>query len=303
MQTDARPLVNDPLVNARFVIGCDGGGTGCRVVVADASGRVLAQAQGGPANVTSDFALAIVNLRAALTGAAAQLGLGLQDLLGGVAHFGLAGMQTPQDAARVAAEFPFARVCVTEDRQIAVAGALGTADGVLFALGTGTIIAAQRRGQTMRIGGWGLQLSDDASGAWLGRGLLQRVVLAHDGMAGFSPLASACFKGFGDDPRALVAFAATARPADYARFAPEIIAAAQAGDAVGLALMQQGAAYLARALDVLGFAPPDVLCLSGGVAPHYAPYLPEHAQKAIIAPLGQGADGALRLALNLTARP
>jgi glucosamine kinase len=285
-----------------LVVGCDGGGTGCRLVIADATGRILAQATGGPANVSSDFDGAIANLRAALVAAAGQLGLALPQVLNGVAHFGLAGMQTPQDAARVAAQFPFAQINVTEDRQTAIAGALGDADGVLVALGTGTIIAGQRNGQSLRIGGWGLQLSDQASGAWLGRALLQHVLLAQDGIEPFSPLTSASFGQFGHDPRALVRFAASARPADYAGFAPTIVAAAIAGDAVGVALMQQGAAYLTRALEVLEFAAPEVLCLSGGVGPHYAPYLPETAQKAIIAPKGQGVDGALRLALELAAR-
>jgi glucosamine kinase len=284
---------------APFVIGCDGGGTGSRLVIADGQGRVLAQAIGGPANVTSDFDLAVTNLRDALARAAAQLGLGLPEVLRGVAHFGLAGVQSPQDAARVAAEFPFVQICVTEDRTIAVEGALAGADGVLLALGTGTIVAGQRGGQAWRIGGWGFQLSDDASGAWLGRLLLQRVLLAHDGIEAFSPLTEACFAGFGRDPRGLVAFAATARSVDYAGFAPDVVAAAQAGDAVGVALMQQGAAYLTRALSVIGFAAPDVLCLSGGVGPHYAPFLPEAVQAAIVVPKGQAIDGALRLALRL----
>jgi glucosamine kinase len=284
---------------ASFVIGCDGGGTGCRVAIADARGRVLAQATGGPANVTSDFDLAIASLRSALSQAAANMGLCLPDLMGGVAHLGLAGVQSGQDSARVAAEFPFTKIAVTEDRVTAVEGALGSADGVLLALGTGTIIAGRRGGRSVRIGGWGLQLSDDASGAWLGRALLQRVLLAHDGMEAFSPLTEACFARFGHDPRGMIAFAATARPADYAGFAPDVVAAAQAGDAVGAALMQHGADYLARALEVVGFTAPDVLCLSGGVGPHYARFLPKHVQRAIVAPKGQGVDGAVRLAQRL----
>lgn len=285
-----------------YVIGCDGGGTGCRLVIANGQGRILAQGTGGPANVTSDFKQAIASLRGALGMACAQLGVTPADVLGGVAHFGLAGMQTAQDAAKVAAEFPFAKINVTEDRLIALAGALGGADGVLVGLGTGTIIAAQRGGHILRIGGWGLNLSDDASGAWLGRLLLQKVLLAHDGMEPFSPLTQACFAGFDHDPRGIVTFATRAAPADYAEFAPQIIAAAAEGDGVGVALMQQGAAYLARALDVLGFAPPEVLCLTGGVGPHYARYLPKAAQPAIVAPQGQGVDGALRMALELAAR-
>lgn len=286
-----------------YVIGCDGGGTGCRLIIADAAGHVLAQGTGGPANVTSDFDAAIVSLRAALGDAAAKLGLTQADVqAAGMAHFGLAGVQSAQDSARVAAQFPFLRIDVTEDRLIAVAGALGDTDGVLIGLGTGTIIAAQRGGQSLRIGGWGLNLSDDASGAWLGRLLLQRVLLAQDGMEPFSPLTAACFARFGHDPRGLVTFAATARPADYASFAPDIVAAALAGDVVAVALMRQGAAYLTRALAVLDFAPPEVLCLTGGVGGHYAPYFPKDVQAAIAASKGQAVEGALRLALNLAAQ-
>jgi glucosamine kinase len=127
-----------------FLIGGDGGGTGCRVAIADGSGHILAQAQGGPANATSDFTGAIANLRDALGRAAAQIGLSPSDLLGATAHFGLAGVMTPLDAARVRAEFPFAEICVTEDRVVAVEGALAGADGVVLALGTGTIIASLR---------------------------------------------------------------------------------------------------------------------------------------------------------------
>lgn len=280
-----------------FVIGCDGGGTGCRVAIADARGQVLARAEGGPANATSAFDVMVESVSSALAEAAARIGLGLADLRDGVAHIGLAGVMTPQDAARVAAALPFAHVTVTEDREVAVAGALGAADGVLIAVGTGTIVAAQRAGRRLNAGGWGLQLSDQASGAWLGRGLLEHVLLCHDGLAPHSDLTRAVFADFGA-PAQMVAFAATARPAAYARLAPQIITAAQAGDATGQMLMMRGADYLVRALAAVKFAPGDVLCLTGGVAPHYASYLPEQARNAITPAQGNGLDGALWLALG-----
>jgi glucosamine kinase len=37
-----------------LVIGIDGGGSGCRAAVADRSGRILGEAQGGPANIATD---------------------------------------------------------------------------------------------------------------------------------------------------------------------------------------------------------------------------------------------------------
>ena len=284
-----------------FVIGCDGGGTGCRVVVANALGQVLARAVGGPANATSGFDVMVASVTSALADAAAQIGVAPADLRAGVAHFGLAGVITRQDAARVAAALPFSHITVTEDRVTAVAGALGGEDGVLIALGTGTIVAAQRAGRLRNVGGWGLQLSDQASGAWLGRGLLEHVLLCHDGLSPHSDLTRTAYAEFGG-PAQLVAFAATARPANYARFAPQIIGAAQAGDAVGKMLMERGADYLAAALKAVEFSGTDALCLTGGVAPHYATYLPATAQAAITPAKGSGLDGALWLALDAARR-
>lgn len=279
-----------------FLIGCDGGGTGCRVAVADRDGRVLAECAGGPANVTSDFAGAIANVEAALAGVAARLGMARADLAPAAAHFGLAGVMTPADAARVAAALPFAQCAVTEDRAIALAGALAGADGVLMSIGTGTIIAAQRGAQQIHIGGWGLQLSDQASGAWLGRALLERVLLCHDAMAEHSGLTRAVLDRFDGAPSRIVTFAATARAADYAALAPEIIAAAARGDDTATGLLRSGAEYLARALVVTQFRAQEALCLTGGVGPHYAGYLPAQVQPHIIAPKGSALAGALYLA-------
>jgi glucosamine kinase len=280
----------------RHIIACDGGGTGCRVVIADPWGRVLALGAGGPANVTSDFDGALANLHAALQQAVTVLGVG--DLDGAVAHFGLAGVVSADMAQRVAQALPIADVCVTSDQEVALAGALGWGDGVLMALGTGTIIAASKAGQVTRVGGWGLHLSDQASGAWLGRGALQQTLLCHDGMVAFCDLTRGLFDHFQRDPVALVAFATTATPADYARFAPQVIQAGVAGAPGGVDLMQRGADYLVQALAALQFGPRDALCLTGGVGPHYASYLPRAAKLAITPAKGSGLDGALSLALQ-----
>ena len=45
-------------------IGVDGGGTRCRVQVADAEGRPVGAAEGGSANVYLDFAGAIATIEA-----------------------------------------------------------------------------------------------------------------------------------------------------------------------------------------------------------------------------------------------
>ena len=130
-----------------LLAGIDGGGSGCRCVVARPDGTVLGRGEAGPANLTTDAAAALANLRAALDAALAAAGLAGAALPRIVAHAGVAGVLGPAGAARVTAALPVARCAATDDRATAIAGALGDADGALLAVGTGVIAAAQREGR------------------------------------------------------------------------------------------------------------------------------------------------------------
>lgn len=276
------------MVRPTHLLAVDGGGSGCRAVLADLSGRVLARADGGPANVSSDFDLALGSLRAV----AADV---LSDVppAAVVAHMGLAGVLSASSGASVAQAFEFAHCTVGDDRETMLAGALGQRDGVLLALGTGSIMAARFGSAVRNVSGWGLQVSDQASGAWLGRALLQRVLLCHDGMMAHSELSRAMLDEMGGAV-GIVRFASAAGAADYAGLAPRIVASPD--DSVARALMSEGAAFLLSAVDVLDPAGTGMICLTGGIGPHYAPWLPEALQARLVAPLGSALDGALVIA-------
>jgi len=274
----------------------DGGGTGCRVAIACRDGTVAARATGGSANVATDPEQAMRNVLDTVRRAAGALGLSAPALRGMVAHVGLAGVLDAADAAFVAARLPFARCVVTDDRATSLAGALGPDDGALLAIGTGSFIAIRRGGAARLLGGWGFALGDQASGAWLGRALLEQVLLAHDGLAAHSALTAAVLAQFDGAPSCIVAFARAAQPSDHAAFAPRIVEAAAAGDAVALALMARGAAYLNGALATAGLSAGEALCLTGGLGPHYAPLLAPEYRRAIRPALGAALDGALALA-------
>ncbi|MCC1493754.1 BadF/BadG/BcrA/BcrD ATPase family protein [Cognatishimia sp. F0-27] len=289
-----------------ILVGIDGGGSGCRIAIVGPGGDRLALAHAGPANVTTDRAGAIVAVLDAIDAASRQAGLDDDALRDAVAHVGLAGVLTEQDAHAVSGALPFGRCVVTDDRPTFVAGALGSRNGALVAAGTGSFVAAQRDGKIRCVGGWGMILGDQASGAWLGQSLFEHVLLAVDGLAESSPLTDEVLDAQKCEPTGLVLGAATARPADFADWAPRIVAAAERGDAVGRALMQRGADYLDRALSALGVGgarlgaegAEELLCLSGGVGPHYAPYLTLEGVR-IVAPSGTALDGALHLAERL----
>ena len=277
------------------IIGIDGGGSGCRVAIADRSGRVLGRGEGGPANATTDMDGTIRSILGALALAADEAGLADPTLAKAQAHAGIAGVLTPEQAGQIADALPMP-TRVTEDKITALRGALGDRNGILLAIGTGTLIGAARNGTHRFLGGYGFILSDQASGAWLGRSLLSEVLLCHDGLAPPSDLTRQIMDSFEDDPNAIVAFAANATPRDFATYAPVIAKAAKAGDPLGLNLIQTGSIYLTNAIDTLGLARSDTLCLAGGLGPSYADWLMPNHKARISPPEGTALDGALVLA-------
>jgi len=277
-------------------LGVDGGGSGCRAVVADASGRVLGRGEGGPANVWTDPDGARASILAAAGAALAGAGGGaLSDLR---AVLGVAGANVPEAAGRLAAGLPFAAARIETDAFLALKGALGEADGIVAAIGTGSVYGVQRGGAVRFIGGWGLVLGDQGSGAWIGRSLLEAALLAHDGLGGESPLLSAVLAEHGG-PAGIVAFGQRASPADFARLAPRLLAAAAEGDPGAGAVLAAAEGHVARAIDRLMAEGRVPVCFLGGLGPAFATQFEALYGGLIRPPAGSALDGALALALTL----
>ncbi len=270
-------------------IGVDGGGTGCRVALWDAAGAVLARAEGGPSNVTSDFEGGCANILTAL----AQIDKAVPgSTTRATTHLGLAGAISPEICAAVAARMPMPRCTVSADVPTTVAGALGAQDGAVLAVGTGSFVGFQRGGTVRSVGGWGLQVSDQGSAAWIGRAGLTATLEAVDGLLPMGAMAQALLARYDGDPNGIVRFAATARPVEYGALAPLVF---DADDPAARAIVAQGADWLERALLALGHDDALPLCLIGGLGPRYRNLL-ARAGRRFIDPLGTALDGALILA-------
>jgi glucosamine kinase len=162
-------------------LGIDGGGTGCRAAVADEDGRILGHGTAGPANIASDPDGAACNILAAAWAALSASARPEADFAGLHAGLGLAGANAHGTVERLRAALPFARIRIETDAVAAAKGALRDEDGIVAALGTGSVFAAQRGGAVRQIGGWGLVLGDEGSGAWIGRALCAAALRAEDG--------------------------------------------------------------------------------------------------------------------------
>lgn len=278
-----------------ILIGIDGGGTHCRFALLAHGKRV--EHRGGPANVHSDFDRAVATLTDGLAALAQKAGL--SDLSSARAYLGLAGVTGPEAAARVADALPIRRVSVSDDRMSAVVGALGGRDGAVIGIGTGSFLARRAQGRVRLMGGWGFVLGDEASGAYLGRRALQRALHVLDGLAEATPFTDAIHEQFGSTPVNILRFARDAGPADFAAHAPMVLEAARAGDVVAWDILREGADYILHGLNRLGWTPGEILCPIGGLAPHYAGFLPADVTASFAEPSGSALDGALALAADM----
>ncbi|WP_417724187.1 BadF/BadG/BcrA/BcrD ATPase family protein [Salipiger sp.] len=276
-----------------LLLAVDAGGSTCRFALETDGGRVdLAL---GAANVTSDFDGALRTLVSGLSELAKKAGLRADALNDAPACLALAGVTGPDVAARVAGALPLRHAVVEDDQRAGVIGALGERAGCLAGIGTGSFVARQTRGDLRFLGGHGLILGDEASGAWLGRGLLTRALHAHDGLAPRTPLTDELLSGMGGNT-GIIAFARRAVPADFATLAPRVT---RGDDPASRALMREGARYLEAAIAALGRREGEPLCLVGGVGPAYADYLDADLRTALVPPEGTTLDGALTLARRL----
>ena len=274
-------------------IGCDGGGSGSRLALMW-NGRRF-EVSGGPANATTDRVGAVAEIRALLREVAGKAGVAVETLADLPAHLALAGVTGPEIAAEVAAALPLERAVVEEDRRAAVRGALGSAPGYVAGVGTGSYLARQGPDGFATIGGHGLVLGDEASGAWAGREALRAVLAVEDRMEPESPLTRELREELGG-PSGVIAFARDAGPQDFAGLAPRIFGAES--DSMARRIVIRGADYLARGLLALGWHEGNALCLTGGVGQYYAGQMPPAMQKALVPPRGSALDGALALALD-----
>ncbi|WP_439523288.1 BadF/BadG/BcrA/BcrD ATPase family protein [Marivita sp.] len=284
---------------SRYIIGIDGGGTGCRVAIHDVHGRLIGTASGGAANYTSDPEATLQNITETLSCAAVSAGLSMDALMSAPAHLGIAGIVTAHDAQAAEALLPLQYCKVSNDQMISVVGALGDRNGAVVSVGTGSFVAIKRNTEVRYLGGWGLQLGDQASGAWLGRMALQRAALVLDDLKETSDAIETLLAQFDRDAAALIAFARHATPAAYAALAQTLFSASDNDDPNALALVKEGADYLNLCLRRSHLTGDDVVCLTGSLGPRYAPFLETPHKPRLAEPHGTALDGALRLARQM----
>jgi glucosamine kinase len=273
-----------------FYLGIDGGGTGCRAALADAQGRIIGQGSGGPANINTDVQAAARNILSASAEALADHGA---DPTKFVAVLGLAGGSISTAAKALTGLLPFARIRIVNDGITAARGALGPGDGILAALGTGSVFAVQRAGQIRQVGGRGFLLGDEGSGAVLGRTLLTDAMRAEDGFVAMTPLLGEILTEFGGI-EGIIRFGNRAKPVDFGALAPRVVTSE---DPAAQRIFDRAVEQVRHILATLQDGRRMPLVFVGGLGPFYQARLnglwPVHSA------LGSSLDGAVQMARQM----
>jgi len=284
-----------------LLLGVDGGGTRCRARLCQAAGQAtgarLAEAVTGPANIRLGFKTAMIAVMSATEECLDRAGLPRQALAQITACLALAGASEPSQLALARRhKYPFARTILVTDAQAACVGAHAGGDGGVIVVGTGTIGWGEIKGRQHRVGGWGLPVSDEGSGAWIGREALRSVLWAHDGRVPWTGLLDDLFNQFGRDPHAIVHWASQASPRDYGSFAPLVVSHANKQDTAAIELMQRAAGHINALAARLLSADVRPLALVGGLADAMTPWVSSDTRMHLIQPAGDALDGAIALA-------
>ena len=301
-----------------YYLGVDGGGTNCRIRLADESLNTLADAGGGRSNLQIDNGdPAWRSVSEGTREVFQKAGIDLGETRNTYACFGMAGGRLP--SAREAFEqrnWPFAKVRVYDDIDIARAGAHGGADGAVIIVGTGSAALAMVDGMRHQCGGWGFHIGDQMSGAILGRELVRRAVEATDGLAPGSPLTEAVIRHFGGSIDAVMdwsfpkaaepAVAAQSgqapatllgrAPAEFGALMPLFFEYFEQGDAVAKELMDLQLHYIENYVTWFKARGARTMAAVGGFGTRLYPLMIERFGDFIVRPMHEPLHGAVILA-------
>jgi len=244
------------------IIGIDGGGTRTRAILKRGN-EILAQTTAGTTRVgTVGVGESCERLLTIITDLCDQAEIDTSEV--DIIVVGLAGVWLEEEKQRSThllktlartQNIPINDVIITSDAEIAVEGVFNGGSGIVLIAGTGSIaIGKTAKGKFVRCGGWGIELDDEGSGAWIGREGLTAVVRALDGrgkptiltnmLADFNPLIDI------NNPRTIVK-AYAEKTFEYQMLTPTVMRCAELGDEVCMDIINRSSYHLLELLRAL----------------------------------------------------
>ena len=304
----------------RYYLGVDGGGTNCRVRLADENLKTLAEVKNGRSNLQiDDGEPAYKAISEGTRDVFKAAGIAYAETANTHACFGMAGGRMDTARAEFAARpWPFAGVKVYDDIDIAHAGALGGGEGGVIIVGTGSAAMSIVDGVRHQAGGWGFHIGDQMSGAILGRELARYSVEAEDGLVEASPLTKAVIAALGGNNQAVMTWSFATEmdlkllsrdgtegcddaligraPAEFGKLMPLFIEYFEKGDPVAQRMMDIQLGYIDTYVRWFKAHNAKVMAIVGGFGQRLFPVLQQRYGDFVALPKFEPLHGAVILA-------
>ena len=288
--------------NNNIFLGIDGGGSKCKAIVMSAEGKILGTGLSGPGNPLHGFEQATHSIETSAALALADANIPESSLSSIVAGVGLAGVNLPALFEQMNHwHHPFKTMHLTTDLHIACLGAHQGSDGAVIISGTGSCGFSFVDGEAYIVGAHGFPHGDKGSGAWFGLQAAKKVLLSLDGLIVTSSLNNKLLHLLNVKTGVELVEAIAGKPAAfYAGMANLVFDAAEQGDELALAIIQEGASYIDNVAKQLLKRRPPRLSLIGGLTPRLLPWLAPDVQRSLSAPLNSPEVGAVFYAKQQT---
>jgi len=218
-----------------IVIGIDGGGSKTHAIVADETGRTIAETVGPGSAIkpghAEDSANVIAEVVRDALASCEMTHVTPRAICVGVAGAGREAQREELWQALSNRDLA-SEIVIHSDFSIALDDAFGDGPGILLISGTGSVAFGRSpTGTTARCGGWGPVCGDEGSGAWIGRRALSVVTASSDGREPETGLTGAILTAAQlNETGDLVEWASHATPATLATLAPVVMSVAESGD-------------------------------------------------------------------------
>src|SRR4029077_5287159 len=227
-----------------YFLGVDGGASKTAALVTDDAGKPLGEGVAGPANhLRVGIETAARNIERAVNKALVNADVASREIVW--AYCGIAGADHPAHRQEIVDSlnifFPRGNFTVDNDARIALTGAIGFGAGVVVIAGTGSVAFGRNdAGEEARAGGWGPTMGEEGSAYGIARAGLSAVLRAYDGRGPATKMLDILSHNYelaaSEIPRFV--YATTTHADDIARYSKLVIEAAEAGDPVASAILQ-----------------------------------------------------------------
>lgn len=246
-------------MNAKLVLGLDGGGTSTRAVLANVRGEILGVGQAGSSNYDdTGVEETQTNIKLAVDKAWQKSGHSPHPI--SAMFLGLAGVVSDLDRAVIGKIVSSLNLCdisqvgIDHDLRIALAGGLALKPGIVLIAGTGSSCYGRTsEGNTCRVGGWGHLLDDGGSSYFLGLEALRAIIRSTDGRLGATVLVEQIISTLGlKDILEIMhrVYFPQMNKTKIASLAPLVLAAATSGDQVALRIVEAGQNELTSLVEI-----------------------------------------------------